>query len=1072
MANKYSELRENAPFVSPYNLNLIKEAYQYKQGQVDQNRMAAYDAISNFAGIDVIKEADKEYLVNKVGSLINEVNTQFANQDLSNPSVGRSIDLTVRNSIDDKILNAAAGTREVRKLQDSIEKIRLDKPELYSPINAADAMAPVEAWMNEPAGTRLGQLSYTPYVDVVGNVDKRVAAFKKQNKGRKVQVVDPNNPDVMLDINVDQMTTDQIKQYVNSSLTDNEKQQLAINGRYLARHNPDLMNEDAVLSLTSQYVQNENNKISDLRVYYNNNEKTMSDFEKNSILQELSSAINNRDNLSSQIQSFTGQNYNPYMAGQFIVQQNMLNGIANAYAYNNTSVTQKKNDIYYARTAEDRAIRKEGRDDRRLYLEDLKTQSTLQTQALQRDVQQARLERIEQDNEYFRQYGYYPGRTRTGGTGTGTGNAANPNNAGVSTPGIQSELSETNLLSDFAGNYGENNRQLRSLYGQLGQDVKGTLSDEGYNDLLTAVSISLNDRGIRNLAAEVTDEDVGEYISLMGGYGSQYIISDNANEDDNDAFNRLDVIRQIGAKKQAISQDDSLVVGYRDGINQIINSTTDDGSLLIEQQYRRNPGALVYLPNGESKTYANFSFNNNYSEAEQGRILQNSVLAENISSSMLNRGENNQILIDPTKNAELIPALDVIAKNLGLNEFTFSDIVTADGELRTTHPIGRLLAASYNSSSPVQDILNPNFSSGVTELQSSFRAYPGQSTQFSVTSGSYQPDPNSQEFKDYVRQLTSEGDFYQDTRITRDRTISNLFNNNRRAFTSAIQEKFQTPVFRSSTYSKNNTGDKANYAQLSSIYTAFGGEVPKNNINFSFGPSLDADGQLKYYVWPTENPNGRVQVDNESLQSAGLYSSSNIPLTSTDYKRSVPTMGYRSDDNTGAYGEFLTQRLGVVNAPYLTKETASSYFDALIRTNISTQNPTFQNISDPDRQYYFNTYSTILNSILDNAHDVGAKIEHTTRSGRPVFKIQMISPSGRVIGTSYQDDVAGTADNINDLASVAPQALLTAHLTNILREDLTRQNPTDQGKLYKFARDIGIQIGVDEQGNIVTQYNN
>lgn len=85
--------------------------------------------------------------------------------------------------LDDTVINAIAGTKEGKRVMKEIESLKQNHPELYSPINEWHALDPYYKWRSDgKAGSRLGGLHYSPYVDYTKEINKLVSDFRETIK--------------------------------------------------------------------------------------------------------------------------------------------------------------------------------------------------------------------------------------------------------------------------------------------------------------------------------------------------------------------------------------------------------------------------------------------------------------------------------------------------------------------------------------------------------------------------------------------------------------------------------------------------------------------------------------------------------------------------------------------------------------------------------------------------------------------------------------------------------------------------------------------------------------------------
>ena len=354
--SRYSYLRQYAPYVSPYNVDVIKDVMAYKQGRVDANRARMYEQIDYLMGQELAKPQDREYLRTRMSDTIARINEQFDGVDLSSDGVTRAIQGEISSVLDDKVINAIAGTREYQRLMQEIEDIRINHKDQYSPINEQAAIMPYLNWYNDgQVGTRLGSLRYTPYYDYRGEANKRLKDFKTTNKGRKIQEpicdVNGNQTGAMYEINIDDMSMSQVRNMAASSADPRAMEQMRIEAEYMARMNPMYQDPTSFATYAQQYGQRYNIEIAQLEAKI----KTVGD---NSTLKtmyqsQLNEAKAYRDRYNLNVQEIL-QNYSPQAAAALVVNNGFLDSMADAWSYDNTSVLRQKDEYWFAKQKENR----------------------------------------------------------------------------------------------------------------------------------------------------------------------------------------------------------------------------------------------------------------------------------------------------------------------------------------------------------------------------------------------------------------------------------------------------------------------------------------------------------------------------------------------------------------------------------------------------------------------------------------------------------------------------------------------------------------------------------------------
>ena len=66
MASQYSILRQYAPYVSPYNIDLVKDVMMYKQQKVDAAREKIYTQVDYLMGQEIDKPEARAYMEDKM----------------------------------------------------------------------------------------------------------------------------------------------------------------------------------------------------------------------------------------------------------------------------------------------------------------------------------------------------------------------------------------------------------------------------------------------------------------------------------------------------------------------------------------------------------------------------------------------------------------------------------------------------------------------------------------------------------------------------------------------------------------------------------------------------------------------------------------------------------------------------------------------------------------------------------------------------------------------------------------------------------------------------------------------
>ena len=352
MASQYSILRQYSPYVSPYNIDLIKEAMLYKQGKVDANRAAINQQIDYLMGQDLAKEEDREYLQNRVSDTLARVNEMYAGADLSSDGIARHIQSEVSTILDGNVMNAVAGTAEMRRVQAHLEEMQKEHPKLYSDMNAYVAMKPAMQWLNDgKAGTKLGPLNFTPYTDYNKELNDLMMDIRSKSGATKyfeqVKDAEGNPTGDIIEISRDQMSAEQVAAIAMSGLSDKARRQMQIEAEFMADSNPEMFSYQNMMSYAQSDLNRQRDRIAAMEAEKMGYTKDTTQYRmlESQINDAKSSLIRTEDSL----RSITPENYNPIMGAQMVVETNFKNGAALKWAYDKTSYELKSDESYWNR---------------------------------------------------------------------------------------------------------------------------------------------------------------------------------------------------------------------------------------------------------------------------------------------------------------------------------------------------------------------------------------------------------------------------------------------------------------------------------------------------------------------------------------------------------------------------------------------------------------------------------------------------------------------------------------------------------------------------------------------------
>lgn len=561
--SQYSFLRQYQPYVSPYNVDLMKDVMLYKQQKVDANRSKLYEQMDYMLGQQMAKPEDRAYFENRASEMLGRINRDFAGADLSSDGITRAIQGQISTILDDKVINAIAGTKEYQKLNDEIEYIKANHPELYSPINELQARMPFYNWMSDgKVGSRLGTLHYTPYYDYSKEITDQIKAYREANKGKKMQFPiygqDGNETGAIIEVNHDQMSYSQIRSFGTTMLTGRAAEQMQIEAAYLARTNPTFQDPAAFAEFANSYLTRYDQEIASIEAKM----KTVGDNQVAKALygSQLQEAKNMKAAMAHNINTIAG-NYSPQAAAGFVIQNNFLDNLASTWKYDNTSVERKKDEFWFARRAEDRAEQKFSLDLASLQLANQGAQ-------LDNQIKQQQLEQEKIKTELGRKDPYALVSRRSGSkSGSGGGGSSFSGTIPVSVDS-GATMDDRNLMDELADATASSGndyiRKLRTLYRIMGDSASEIIYETGNSPELYS--------GMSN------EERVFHYLKNNDGIKSDYLSGNNeALNAFNDAMSSYDDVKLNSDTYKSIVSSDAINNLISDVDEILFGSSTENG---------------------------------------------------------------------------------------------------------------------------------------------------------------------------------------------------------------------------------------------------------------------------------------------------------------------------------------------------------------------------------------------------------------------------------------------------------------------------------------------------------------
>ncbi len=190
MANAYSIQRNRQGWIDPQDQEFTLKALMFKQQKYDSNRAKVDAVVEQYKSLQLARGVDKDYLNERLNYIFDNINS--GNNDFSSNAFTASINNYIGEALDDNVMTAIQETAKIRKYQEDVTKLKDKNPELYNPLNEAYGLAPAQEYLqNTEVGAKInGNLMYTPYKDIEGEVNKWLTDIQMKAKDGKIQIPD------------------------------------------------------------------------------------------------------------------------------------------------------------------------------------------------------------------------------------------------------------------------------------------------------------------------------------------------------------------------------------------------------------------------------------------------------------------------------------------------------------------------------------------------------------------------------------------------------------------------------------------------------------------------------------------------------------------------------------------------------------------------------------------------------------------------------------------------------------------------------------------------------------------
>lgn len=246
MANAYTSPIDYGHAISTLDIaQLTGQVQTAMQQRFDVNVAKVDDLIQKITSVPLVRDQDKKYLGDRLGSLLSMVDAN-SKVDMTNNNVTRQISNYISTAIDDNVKNQIGNSQKIQSFQQETARIKKEKPELYNDANYAYALdkSGYAAYMNGETND-LGSIQYKEYYDVTKNLNEPLEKWAKERGFERVIDSSVQGGYVYQTVKGKKITPEEIDGFISNRMQADTKlkDQLMINSHYKYRG----VSDDALL---------------------------------------------------------------------------------------------------------------------------------------------------------------------------------------------------------------------------------------------------------------------------------------------------------------------------------------------------------------------------------------------------------------------------------------------------------------------------------------------------------------------------------------------------------------------------------------------------------------------------------------------------------------------------------------------------------------------------------------------------------------------------------------------------------------------------------------------------------
>ena len=407
MANAYSIQRNRQGWIDPQDQEFTLKALMFKQQKYDSNRAKVDAVVEQYKSLQLARGVDKDYLNERLNYIFDNINS--GNNDFSSNAFTASINNYIGEALDNNVMTAIQETAKIKRYQEDVAKLKEKNPELYNPLNEAYGLAPAQEYLqNTEVGAKInGNLMYTPYKDIEGEVNKWLTDIQMKAKDGKIQI--PDDQGRIKEITINGKSASELRDLALGYIGDRYDDQLKVNvwGNTGGFKNLQPQVESAISGYDAT-IEAQNKAIIEAKTKLTG---PLSDEEKDKLKDSIKSAENQLLQITQMKQSL--QN-NPVGALVFLEKQKIAARSGAALGTLRTESIEYKADDYYFKT------REAALNEQKFQLDIAKEENNMSVKAQEFKYKEAELRLKEQEVALKGMEGGGTSSSTTGAGGTGT----------------------------------------------------------------------------------------------------------------------------------------------------------------------------------------------------------------------------------------------------------------------------------------------------------------------------------------------------------------------------------------------------------------------------------------------------------------------------------------------------------------------------------------------------------------------------------------------------------------------------------------------------------------------------